>query len=159
MRRDLTGRWGDVCPSQNRHTDCQGRRTSEDTIYKWTGFLTKINDILQTYPVLSPPRVVIRHNFQHGVESIFWILSWLLFTHIKGQNCTNIIAKISLSINVHSLSSRRRFLSDNDASRDSHYSLRRDLPPNLLVGLHLMCIRLHEGYLARASSIGDRSSY
>ncbi|KAI0328259.1 hypothetical protein GY45DRAFT_1208483, partial [Cubamyces sp. BRFM 1775] len=45
------------------------------------GFSEKIGVAGQLW-THSPPSQAIRHNFQHDLESIFWILAWLVFTHI-----------------------------------------------------------------------------
>ncbi|KAJ3005535.1 hypothetical protein NUW54_g4297 [Trametes sanguinea] len=69
----------------------------------------------------APSRRTIRHNFQHDLESIFWVLTWLVFTHIPGQNCA-----VVTDVLFHSKSSdfhlaRKEFLID----KNDYYYLRR----------------------------------
>ena len=62
---------------------------SDVAIYQESPFSMRIEDWNKqvTSAESQPP---IRHNFQHDLESVFWILAWLVFTHIPEQNCAHI---------------------------------------------------------------------
>ncbi|KAI0368150.1 hypothetical protein BV20DRAFT_490346 [Pilatotrama ljubarskyi] len=104
-------------------------------------------------------RVAIRHNFQHDLESIFWILTWIVFTHIPRQDCKHVTAKLFHSRSYEFTTSRQNFLLNSDACSESLKSLRPDLPYMLATGLLNMRDILHNHYLDRELLIGDPSSY
>ncbi|KAI0351061.1 hypothetical protein OH77DRAFT_1365081, partial [Trametes cingulata] len=55
------------------------------TTYQERHFPMRIQDFSTTNRgrvASANPRTAVRHNFQHDVESIFWVLTWIVFTHI-----------------------------------------------------------------------------
>lgn len=104
----------------------------------------------------QPP---IRHNFQHDLESVFWILAWFVFTHIPEQDCAHITANLFHSTSSQFVASRLNFLLHPKICIQWLRSLRSDLPPILSTGLITMRAILHKHYLDRRLSIGDLSSY
>ncbi|KAI9060138.1 hypothetical protein FKP32DRAFT_1540054, partial [Trametes sanguinea] len=62
---------------------------TRSSIYKKARDFEKLEDIGQPSAPASSRRA-IRHNFQHDLESIFWILTWLVLTHVPGQNCADV---------------------------------------------------------------------
>ncbi|KAL7278832.1 hypothetical protein ACG7TL_007849 [Trametes sanguinea] len=96
------------------------------------------------------------HNFQHDLESIWWILTWLVFTRIPGQDCAQTIADL---FHRNFGIARQDFLTDHMDCRWRLASLRQDLPPVIRAGLLTMRVALHNGYLDRGTSTGDMASY
>ncbi|CDO76321.1 hypothetical protein BN946_scf184414.g3 [Trametes cinnabarina] len=129
---------------------------TEDTIYKEISGSKRLKDY-KRQKASSPPR--IRHNFQHDLESIFWIMTWLVFTHIPGQDCADVAAKLFHSRDLRFLTNRHKFLTDKDICAHWLETLRSDLPPVLTDGLLVMRNDFHLGYHSRGRSIGDLSSY
>ncbi|OSD00786.1 hypothetical protein PYCCODRAFT_1413905 [Trametes coccinea BRFM310] len=99
------------------------------------------------------------HNFQHDLESIWWILTWLVFTHIPGQDCAEAIVEMFHSRSSRFGIARNDLLTDHKRCQERLESLRQDLPPVIRAGLLTMRVALHNGYLERGTSIGDMSSY
>ncbi|KAI0371303.1 hypothetical protein BV20DRAFT_1051710 [Pilatotrama ljubarskyi] len=114
---------------------------------------TEANDAQET------PDTSLRHNFQHDLESMFWILTWLVFTHIPGQDCAETIVELFHSRSPRFSIARLDFLTDHKRCKKRLGSLRQDLPPVIRAGLLTMRVALHNGYLQRGTSIGDMSSY
>ncbi|KAI0656469.1 hypothetical protein C8Q70DRAFT_935688 [Cubamyces menziesii] len=107
----------------------------------------------------SPPSLTVRHNFQHDLESIFWILAWLVFTHIPGQNCANVTAELFHNKRPGFLLIRLNVLTHHYVCAEWLQTLRPDLPPVLAKGLLTMRNILYQRYLNRGRSIGDMSTY
>ncbi|KAI0363678.1 hypothetical protein BV20DRAFT_94861 [Pilatotrama ljubarskyi] len=121
---------------------------------------TQLPMCIQDWPMTESSQMpAIRHNFQHDVESIFWILTWIVFTHIPRQDCTHITANLFHSRSPEFATSRQNFLLHWGACHKSLESLRSDLPPMLTSGLLTMRAILHNHYLWRKLSIDDLSSY
>ena len=102
------------------------------------------------------------HNFQHDLESIFWILAWLVFTHIPGQNgadVTAVAAKLFHSKNLDFQITRWNLLVSRNFCDKQLKTLRPDLPSVLAKGLFAMRAILHTRYLDRKSSISSMPSY
>ncbi|CDO76320.1 hypothetical protein BN946_scf184414.g2 [Trametes cinnabarina] len=116
-------------------------------------------DAIDQLEAPTPASLAIRHNFQHDVESIFWILTWLVFTHIPGQNCVNAAAAMFHSGSPEFVTSRLNFLTNHVVCHSWLATLRPDLPPILRKGLLAMRVILHKRYINRGNSIGDISSY
>ncbi|OSD00797.1 hypothetical protein PYCCODRAFT_1469224 [Trametes coccinea BRFM310] len=131
---------------------------SEGTVYKK---MAKRNTWKNTNRANAPSSSTVpnHHNFQHDLESIFWILTWIVFTHIPGQNCTNVIWELFHSRSLGFAAARLHFLTDEDVCAKKLASLRKDLPPVLSNGLLGMRDVLHMGYHSREKSFGDISSY
>ncbi|KAJ2976429.1 hypothetical protein NUW54_g11566 [Trametes sanguinea] len=108
-------------------------------------------------PASSPP--AIRHNFQHDLESIFWILTWLVVTHIPGQDCAVMSNELFHSKDPRFHIARLRFLMDSRFCAERLESLRQDLPSSIRRGLLTLRAILHKRYLSRGHSIGDMSTY
>ncbi|KAI8974041.1 hypothetical protein BD414DRAFT_498981 [Trametes punicea] len=127
-------------------------------IYQESPFSVRIEDWNKRV-TSAKSRLAIRHNFQHDLESIFWILAWLVFTHIPEQNCAHITANLFHSTSSQFVASRQNFLLNSDVCIQCLECLRPDLPPMLTTGLVTMRAILHKYYLDRRLSIGDLSSY
>ncbi|KAJ3016172.1 hypothetical protein NUW54_g862 [Trametes sanguinea] len=108
-------------------------------------------------PASSPP--AIRHNFQHDLESMFWILTWLVVTHIPGQDCAVMSNELFHSKDPRFHIDRLRFLVDSRFCAERLESLRQDLPSSIRRGLLTLRAILHKRYLSRGHSIGDMSTY
>ncbi|KAI0324232.1 hypothetical protein GY45DRAFT_1375718 [Cubamyces sp. BRFM 1775] len=131
---------------------------SDVAIYQGSPFSMRIEDSNKqvTSAESQPP---IRHNFQHDLESVFWILAWLVFTHIPEQNCAHITANLFHSTSSQFVASRQNFLLHPKICIQWLRSLRPDLPPILTTGLVTMRAILHKHYFDCRLSNGDLSSY
>ncbi|KAI0640641.1 hypothetical protein C8Q79DRAFT_449137 [Trametes meyenii] len=106
-----------------------------------------------------PPSAGVHHNFQHNLESLVCILTWLVVTHIEGQGCAETTASLLHRWNPDFKWNHRLFLSYESAFVDRLKGPRTDLPAILFDGLYVMRNVLFAGYMTRACSIDDRSSY
>ncbi|KAJ8482394.1 hypothetical protein ONZ51_g5384 [Trametes cubensis] len=127
-------------------------------IYGDAGFSEDMQDN-ETRESPLHPSPTVRHNFQHDLESIFWILAWLVFTHIPGQICANVTAELFHSKRPGFLPTRWKVLIHHYVCAEWLQTLRADLPPVLAKGLLTMRNILYQRYLKRGRSIGDTSTY
>ncbi|OSC97822.1 hypothetical protein PYCCODRAFT_1461655 [Trametes coccinea BRFM310] len=132
---------------------------TRSTIYKEIISLEDMKEY-NDRPITPPPRqLAFRHNFQHDLESVFWILTWLVFTHIPGQDCAHVTDELFQSQNPHFDFARREFLTDRGVCARQLESLRRDLPPVLAWGVLAMRGVLYVNYCHRKSSYHDMATY
>ncbi|KAH9850928.1 hypothetical protein C2E23DRAFT_833446, partial [Lenzites betulinus] len=107
-------------------------------------------------PMALGLRHVVRHNFQHDVEPIFWILAWLACTHIPGQSGQKTMATMFHSNDPEFYRHRLQFLIDGGFCAEQLDTLRPPLPPILranLLGDELLTLRR----LSRACGLNRRS--
>ncbi|KAI0349306.1 hypothetical protein OH77DRAFT_1525784 [Trametes cingulata] len=130
---------------------------SRETIYK-EGPSLHLRDMGQLRASARPP-LAIRHNFQHDLESIFWILAWLVLTHIPGQDLAATSDELFHSKNPRFYIAREHFLIDHNSCAGRLRSLSEDLPAHITGGLLLLRHYLYTHYVARKNSIGDVSTY
>ncbi|KAI9060134.1 hypothetical protein FKP32DRAFT_1605550 [Trametes sanguinea] len=107
----------------------------------------------------APSRRTIRHNFQHDLESIFWVLTWLVFTHIPGQDRAGKTKALFHSEHPRFYMDRLHFLIDKGFCAEKLEGLRPELPSQIRRGLRKLRAILHSYYLSRGDSIGDVSTY
>ncbi|KAI9061254.1 hypothetical protein FKP32DRAFT_1594640 [Trametes sanguinea] len=131
---------------------------TRSSIYKKAWDFEKLEDIDQPSAPASPRRA-IRHNFQHDLESIFWILTWLVLTRIPGQNCADVTDVLFHSQSYDFHFARKEFLIDTDYCAEKLAGLRPDLPSQIRRGLRKLRKILYKHYLSRGDSIGDISTY
>ncbi|KAI0649532.1 hypothetical protein C8Q79DRAFT_518486 [Trametes meyenii] len=101
----------------------------------------------------------VRHNFQHDLESFFWIATWLVVTRIEGHHYADVATQLFRSKADHFQLNRRQFLIDEDVFLAKLQGLRSDLPEDLCVGLYMMRATLYDAYLDRESRYDDMSTY
>ncbi|KAJ2987109.1 hypothetical protein NUW54_g9526 [Trametes sanguinea] len=107
----------------------------------------------------APSRRAIRHKFQHDLESIFWVLIWLVFTHIPGQDRAGKTKALFHSKHPHFYMIRWHFLIDTGFCAENLESLRPELPSQIRRGLRKLRAILQSYYLSRGNSVGDVSTY
>ncbi|KZT23853.1 hypothetical protein NEOLEDRAFT_1243000 [Neolentinus lepideus HHB14362 ss-1] len=97
---------------------------------------------------LRPNSAVIRHNFVHDVESLFWILMWFATTHIEGPDCMGMAGYLfhsgATDFKVH----RLMFLSREEVYCDimQRFGHEEFLPQELLLSLQAMRNALVSSY-------------
>ncbi|KAI0671335.1 hypothetical protein C8Q78DRAFT_1078165 [Trametes maxima] len=102
---------------------------------------------------------VVRHNFQHDLESFFWIMTWLIVTRIEGDHHAEVAALLFRSRAEHFQLSRQNFLLNEDVFLDNLRKLRAGLPRSLRKGLLMMRTALCGAYLGRGARYDDISTY
>ncbi|KAI0323964.1 hypothetical protein GY45DRAFT_1341105 [Cubamyces sp. BRFM 1775] len=129
------------------------------SIYKDLGFSEDMQDD-ETRESPPRPSLTIRHNFQHDLESIFWILAWLVFTHIPGQNCAYAAAELFHSKHPRFLIGRLHFLTNSDFCLVQLRTLSSDLPPVLaeasLVRPALTSVGVKSGHPPRTDDLRQK---
>ncbi|KAI0671336.1 hypothetical protein C8Q78DRAFT_1078166 [Trametes maxima] len=116
---------------------------------EWTNFVQKFKALRSEGGV--------RHNFQHDLESFFWIMTWLAVTRIKGHYYADVAMELFHS-KANQFDNRRQFLVDERVLVDKLQDLRSDLP-DLGAGLYLMRGILHDAYVHREARYDDMSTY
>lgn len=99
----------------------------------------------------EPPRPAVRHNFQHDVESFFWILLWVSLTRIPGQATANVLFNLS---DPYFLTARQLVIMNQSGKLDAILrDLRPDVPADLSNVLRSMQWELEASYDERIISI------
>ncbi|KAI0367446.1 hypothetical protein BV20DRAFT_981293 [Pilatotrama ljubarskyi] len=130
---------------------------SGETIYE-EGQSIDLRDIGQLRASVPSP-LAICHNFQHDLESMFWILAWLVSTHIQGQDFAVMSNELFHSKNPRFHIAREHFLNNGRSCAGRLASLKQNLPPYICGGLLILRDILYNHYLARRDSIDDVSTH
>ncbi|KAI0647970.1 hypothetical protein C8Q79DRAFT_1008345 [Trametes meyenii] len=101
----------------------------------------------------------VRHNFEHGLESFFWILLWLLLTRVPGQDCTSVVATLFKTSGDRDIMERFATLNDEARLQTKLNYLKADLPWELSAGMEQMRFILKEYYKRRQDRYDDMSTY
>ncbi|KAH9848216.1 hypothetical protein C2E23DRAFT_463904 [Lenzites betulinus] len=109
----------------------------------------------ETEPQPSSPAV--RHNFQHDVESFFWILLWVSITRIPDQAIANVLFDMS---DPYSLAARHSVISKPGGKLDEALrGLRPDVAADLSKALRSMRRALKVSYETRKHAFQAMETY
>ncbi|KAH9848215.1 hypothetical protein C2E23DRAFT_862772 [Lenzites betulinus] len=109
----------------------------------------------ETEPQPSSPAV--RHNFQHDVESFFWILLWVSLTRIPDQAIANVLFDMS---DPYSLIARYQVLLNAGGKLDEALrGLRPDVAADLSNALRIMRWALQTSYDVRKHAFQAMETY
>lgn len=100
----------------------------------------------------------LRHNFQHDLESVFWILSWLAITHVSTPHPKGDAERLFHSKDPDFESHRRHALRSKAFLRERLTCLGSD-HPKLKGGLLWLRQKLHEQYMERKLDYHKLSTY
>ncbi|TRM55267.1 hypothetical protein BD626DRAFT_588952 [Schizophyllum amplum] len=116
------------------------------------------DDVMEDERAATPQ--LVRHNFQHDLESFFWILVWLILTHIPNQ-ASRSVANTLFQHHSTALQERENFLTREDDFLHSLACLRldADLPRGLHKPLGIIRQELYYFYMHRELRHTDMGTY
>ncbi|KAL1739097.1 hypothetical protein HDZ31DRAFT_1537, partial [Schizophyllum fasciatum] len=112
-----------------------------------------------TLPDSIEALVTVRHNFQHDLESVFWIMLWVMITRLEGERCNDAATRLFGRKETHFITGRQINLCQGVYFALSIQGLRSGLPSNFYAGLLSMRKELCNAYKQRKFNFGDMASY